>query len=233
MEAIILAGGLGTRLRSVTKDAMPKCMAPINGKPFLYYLLWQLQQQGVQRIILSLGHKASVILDWIKEQDFEMTIDYVIEETPLGTGGGIRLALQQANEENCLIVNGDTLFLCSITTLLQEHVSKQAAVTLALKNMKNYDRYGSVVLGADGTIQRFEEKQYKKEGWINAGVYIVQKQALLAKPLPTIFSFEKDYLEAYLSEHRFYGVGFDSYFIDIGIPEDYQQAQLDFLTLFP
>lgn len=233
MEAIILAGGLGTRLRSITKDAMPKCMAPINGKPFLYYLLWQLQQQGVERIILSLGHKASVILDWLKEQDFGMIIDYVIEDTPLGTGGGIRLALQQATEENCLIVNGDTLFCCSITTLLQEHISKQAAVTIALKNMKDYDRYGSVVLRADGAIQQFEEKQYKKEGWINAGVYIIQKQALLAKPLPIIFSFEKDYLETYLSEHRFYGMGFDSYFIDIGIPEDYQQAQQDFLTLFP
>jgi len=195
--------------------------------------LWQLQQQGVQRVILSLGHKASVILDWIKEQDFGMTIDYVIEETPLGTGGGIRLALQQANEENCLIVNGDTLFCCSITMLLQEHISKHAAVTIALKNMKDYDRYGSVVLRADGAIQQFEEKQYKKEGWINAGVYIIQKQDLLAKPLPEVFSFEKDYLETNLSEHRFYGMGFDSYFIDIGIPEDYQQAQQDFLTLFP
>lgn len=232
MECIILAGGLGTRLRSVTKDLLPKCMASVNGKPFLYYLLRFLEKQSIEKVILSLGHKSEAVLEWINEQDFNFKIDYVIEEEPLGTGGAIQLAAQKVSKENIVILNGDTLFLCNLHELYDFHLEKNAATTLALKEMHEYDRYGSVVLDENFMIRLFEEKQYKKNGFINAGVYIVNRTTLLEKKLPEKFSFEKDYLEAFVDEKQFFAKSFDHYFIDIGIPEDYQKAQQDFIPLF-
>lgn len=232
MECIVLAGGLGTRLRSITKDVLPKCMAPVNGKPFLHYLLLYLQQQNIERVILSLGHRAEVIKDWVKEKDFGFEVKDVIEKEPLGTGGAIQLAMQKAINENVIVLNGDTLFLCDLNRAYQFHLEKNGEATLALKEMQEYNRYGSVNLDNEKRIENFEEKRYKKSGLINAGAYIVNKQSLLYKNFPPKFSFEKDYLEALVNEHHFYGKVFDNYFIDIGIPQDYEKAQQDFITLF-
>ena len=98
MECIVLRGGLGTRLRLVTKDVLPKCMAPVNGKPFLHYLFQYLQQQNIERVILSLGHRAEVIQDWVQESDFGFEVKDVIEKEPLGTGGAVQLAMQKAKK---------------------------------------------------------------------------------------------------------------------------------------
>lgn len=233
MECIVLAGGLGTRLQSVTKDALPKCMALVNGQPFLHYLFSYLQQQQVTKVLLSLGHKASVVLDWLQDKNYGFEVTPIIEQEPLGTGGGIQLALQAAQSNDVIVMNGDTLFLCDIKELFQVHQSHPAAVTLALKIMQQYDRYGSVILDDESKILAFEEKKYKDHGTINAGTYCINKHAFLNKQLPTKFSFEKDYLEAFIHEGSFYGRAFDAYFIDIGIPEDYHKAQHNFLTLFP
>lgn len=230
MEVIILAGGLGTRLQGVI-GAYPKCMAPVNGIPFLAYLFRYVAQQGCVRVILSLGYKHEVITEWLATQELPFVVDYVIEKEPLGTGGGILLAAHQAAADNVVVINGDTLFMTDLKAQMNAHLAHHAAVTLGLKNMKDFDRYGVVKTNDNGVITSFEEKQYRNEGTINAGCYIINTHALLTHHLPTKCSFEKDYLEHYTHEGKFYGHVSDAYFLDIGIPTDYEQAQHDFKTL--
>lgn len=231
MESIILAGGLGTRLQGVI-GAYPKCMAPVDGRPFLHHLFTYLQEQQCRRVILSLGFKHDVITEWLDTQIWPFDIDYVIEQEPLGTGGGIRLAMEQAQEPQVAIVNGDTMFRVDLHSMLQFHTQHHAAATLALKEMHRFDRYGVVHTDSSRAITAFEEKQYRETGLINGGIYIIDKKAFLDKQLPEKFSFEKHYLELYTSEGRFYGYEDKGYFIDIGIPEDYEKAQQDFKELF-
>lgn len=231
MECIVLAGGLGTRLRGAIGD-FPKCMAPVNGKPFLHYIFTYLQQQGCKRVILSLGYKHEVITEWLKEHNWPFEISHVIEHEPLGTGGGIQLAMREAKEENVAVLNGDTMFQADLDDMLafQKHMGAEAS--LALKEMKDFDRYGVVKLDNRYVITQFEEKQQRESGLINGGVYIINKKSFLDKGLPEKFSFEKDYLEAFVSEGKLYGYKNDGYFIDIGIPQDYEQAQEDFKRIF-
>lgn len=231
MESIVLAGGLGTRLQGVIGQ-YPKCMAPVNNKPFLHYIFDYLEGQGCTRVILSLGFKHEVITDWLLTQNRRFTIDHVIEYEPLGTGGGISLALQKVSGANVAVLNGDTMFQVDMQALLSFHNSRNASATLALKKMKDFDRYGVVKTDGQDNIIKFQEKKYQPEGAINGGVYILNKQAVLAKSLPQKYSFEKDYLEAFVAEKQFYGFNSDAYFIDIGIPEDYHRSQEDFKTLF-
>lgn len=224
MEAIILAGGLGTRLQGVIGN-YPKCMAPVNGKPFLSYVFEYLDSQKCTRVILSLGYKHDVIIDWLKTQDLSFELDYLIEYEPLGTGGGIQAAMEEAAADDVAVLNGDTLFMVDLQAQLKFHTEKNATTTLALKKMHQFDRYGIVNTDAGGVITSFEEKQYREEGLINGGIYMINKAAFLEKKLPERFSFEKDYLEPFAKEKKFYGFECDSYFIDIGIPEDYNRAQ--------
>ncbi|MCD6010396.1 MAG: nucleotidyltransferase [Flavipsychrobacter sp.] len=231
MEAIILAGGLGTRLQGVI-GAYPKCMAPVNDQPFLSYLFDYLAQQRCTRVILSLGYKHRVITDWVEEQDTLFEVDCVIEEEPLGTGGGILASMEVAETDDVAIVNGDTMFKVDLAKQMAFHRSKNAETTLALKKMKEFDRYGIVNADASGVITSFEEKQYRDEGMINGGVYFINREKFLARKLPDKFSFEKDYLEKFVKEKKFFGYESDRYFIDIGIPTDYDLAQKDFKTLF-
>ncbi len=230
MECVVLAGGLGTRLQSVI-GLYPKCMAPVNGKPFLHYIFSYLQTQGCTGIILSLGFKHEVITDWLQTELWPFAVDYVIEETPLGTGGGISLALTKATTDNVAVLNGDTMFRVDVREMFAHHIAKNAATTLALKPMQEFERYGVVRTNEEGCITAFEEKKYYSEGLINGGVYIVNKAALAAKQLPEKYSFEKDYFEAFVHEGNMYGFISDAYFIDIGIPTDYEKAQEDFKTV--
>ncbi len=231
MEAIILAGGFGTRLQGVI-GAYPKCMAPVNGKPFLSYLFEYLTQQRCTRAILSLGYKHKVVTDWLESQDLFFELDCVIEQEPLGTGGGILAAIEEAETDDVAILNGDTMFKVDLREQIAFHRDRKAETTLALKKMHQFDRYGIVHTDASGVITSFEEKQYREEGLINGGVYIVNREAFLARQLPEKFSFEKDYLERFADKKKFYGYVADSYFIDIGIPVDYNAAQEDFKTIF-
>jgi D-glycero-alpha-D-manno-heptose 1-phosphate guanylyltransferase len=234
MEAIILAGGLGTRLRSVIGKALPKCMAMVAGRPFLHHLFQYLEREGCEHIILSLGHGHSHILDWLeKEQPTRIPVDHVIEQEPLGTGGGIRLALEGAAAEHVMVLNGDTTFEVQLRTLLNFAKTTGAETALALKAMRHFERYGIVeVEGQLGRITGFEEKRPREAGLINGGVYCIHRNRFLARTFPEKFSFEKDYLEAIVEEGVLYGQTSDGYFIDIGIPEDYERAQQDFKNRF-
>ena len=223
-EAIILAGGLGTRLRSLIPD-LPKCMAPVNGKPFIAYVIEYLQAQGIEQFIFGLGNQYEVIETYLQSQLSPDSYQLSIENEPLGTGGAIKLACPKATGKNILVANGDKLYKADITKLSAFHSMCGADCTLSLKPMRDFNRYGSVELNKDYSIQIFKEKQYYKEGFINAGLYALNTLKFLHEDLPEKCSFEKDYLEKLYSQRRMYGVIQDVYFLDMGIPEDYEKAQ--------
>lgn len=226
MEAIVLAGGFGTRLQKVVRD-VPKPMALVNGRPFLTYILDYLKSQKVERVVLSVGYKHETIQEYFGTSYRDMSIQYVVEETPLGTGGGIRKALLHASADNVFIVNGDTLFQVELASLIKAHNNNKPEITIALKRVHATDRYGAVTIDADGKVTGFEEKKYIVSGLINGGVYLLDRLGFIGHDLPEKFSFEKDYLEAYVGTVGMNGVLSDGYFIDIGIPEDYQRAQVE------
>ncbi len=224
-EAIILAGGLGTRLRDAVPD-LPKCMAPVAGRPFLFYVINYLRSQGIEKFIFSLGYRHEVIQEYLTNQFSTLNYECTIEEEPLGTGGAIQLACTKATEENVLITNGDTIFKIDIEKLAAVHYENAADATLALKPMADFDRYGIVEINEENAITNFQEKQFCKQGNINGGTYILKVKSFLETEWPTKFSFEKDFLET--QQFRLFGSVQDEYFIDIGIPEDYNKAQSDF-----
>lgn len=226
-EAIVLAGGLGTRLRSAVPD-LPKCMAPVAGRPFLSYVLDYFAKQGIIRFIFSLGYKHDVIQDYLQAVYNKLDYTTFIEEEPLGTGGAIYAASALATNRDILILNGDTFFEVDVQRLSSFHADNSAECTLALKEMQDTDRYGVVELNNTGRITSFKEKDYYKTSVINGGVYALDKGKLLSQRFPEKFSFEKDYLEKYYQKKKIFGLTQDGYFIDIGIPEDFEQAQKDF-----
>lgn len=228
-ECIILAGGLGTRLRSVVSD-VPKCMAEVANMPFLSHIFDYLEKQDFKHIILSLGHKSEIIINWLVTQDRTFDISYVIEDKALGTGGAMQFAFSKVKGNEALVLNGDTFFNICTDKLYDFHSQQEAKISLALKPMTNFDRYGSVVLDDTNRILKFVEKQYLKEGLINGGVYLIDKDIFDRMELSEVFSFEKEILESKTSDINICGLPFDNYFIDIGIPSDFEKANIDFLN---
>jgi D-glycero-alpha-D-manno-heptose 1-phosphate guanylyltransferase len=223
-EAIILAGGLGTRLRSAVPD-LPKCMAPVGGRPFIAYLTDHFRRAGIRRFIFALGYKHDAFEEFFRSQFPDGGYSVSLEQEPLGTGGAIRQACTQATEETVLILNGDTFYRIGLPALSAFHHGKDADCSLCLKPMVDFDRFGVVELDDDQRVRLFREKQYYPEGLINGGVYALNRSRFLQEDLPAKFSFEKDYLEKVLDTRRVYGLQQDHYFIDIGIPADYQRIQ--------
>ena len=228
-EAIVLAGGLGTRLKNVIKD-IPKPMADINGKPFLEYLFNYLEKYKINRVILSVGFKHEAIDSYFGKKYKDIDIIYAVEEEPLGTGGGILNAISYPHENLVYLLNGDTFFNVDLFELYHFHSKSKADFSLSLKRMHNFDRYGTVEMNADRII-KFNEKKYKEEGLINGGVYILNRFIYDSLPFPHKFSFETDFLEKYLNHYFINGYITDEYFIDIGIPEDYERAQKELNTI--
>lgn len=225
-EAIILAGGLGTRLRDAV-PGLPKCMAPVNNQPFIYYVVTHLQKQGIRRFIFSLGYRSEAFTNYIAGLLPDGNYELVVEKEPLGTGGAIRLACTYVHHTNVVVVNGDSIFKTNIAEQERIHTEKNAHCTLALKPMENFERYGVVELNADQSIASFKEKQHYAKGLINGGVYLLNAPLFLQEGLPEKFSFETDYLQAFYNTRRIFGVVQNGYFIDIGIPEDYRRAQIE------
>lgn len=225
-EAIILAGGLGTRLRSAVPD-LPKCMAPVNNKPFLSYVIRHLQSQGIQHFIFSLGYKSELVVDYLCKEFPHLLFKTTIEDEPLGTGGAVKKACKLAKDKCVLVTNGDTLYKVDVEIIAGVHCLSGASCSLALKPMKNFDRYGVVEVDHHCIIKSFKEKQFYEGGLINGGVYGLQTHKFLEEDLPEKFSFETDYLEKYYNKRRMFGVIQDKYFIDIGVPEDFERAQLE------
>ncbi|WP_430895844.1 MULTISPECIES: nucleotidyltransferase family protein [unclassified Paraflavitalea] len=229
-EAIVLAGGLGTRLRSAVPD-LPKCMAPVAGKPFLWYVINYYQKQGISRFIFSLGYKHEIIEGYLEKEFPQLEYTVVVEEQPLGTGGAIQLAAKAAYTNDVLVLNGDTLFQIDLLEIAALHEKAKADATLSLKPMKDFDRYGAVSIDGNFRIVAFKEKQYYEEGLINGGVYLINIPRLLEQALPEKFSFEKEYYEAFYKVLNFTGAIQNGYFIDIGIPSDFEKAQIELPNL--
>lgn len=225
-EAIILAGGLGTRLKEAVPD-VPKCMAPVNGKPFLSYVIDYYSGQGIEKFIFSLGYKHAVITTWLQKEYPSLSMQYAIEQEPLGTGGAIQLATEKVKGKDVLIVNGDTLFKIDLEKVAAFHSNAGSACTLSLKPMVNFDRYGVVEMEEDGRIKSFHEKQFYPHGLINGGAYLLNTPRFRQQKRPEKFSFEKDYLERSFSAMPMYGCVQEGYFIDIGIPDDFERAQTE------
>lgn len=221
MEAIVLVGGKGTRLRSVVSD-VPKPMAPVKDKPFLEYLLNELINQGISKAVLAVGYKAEIIMEYFGNRYKNMEIEYSIEENSLGTGGAIKKALELTTESNIVIVNGDTFSKVNLAEMMKKHLKNRSDLTIATKTMREFDRYGQV-LSENDKIVGFREKQYCDEGNINIGTYIIKKNFFKDVKTEEVFSFENDIMEKYFGEMNFISYLSDTMFIDIGIPEDYEK----------
>lgn len=222
MEVIILAGGMGTRLAKVVAD-VPKPMAPVNGRPFLYYIFQWLQKYPVERIIVSAGYKSEIIVKYFGESFINIPVEYAIEENPLGTGGALMFAFKKTKSKDILVINGDTWFPVDINNFYSFHTINKFLLTIALKQMKDFSRYGTVEC-VENTIVRFNEKKQCNKGLINGGIYLINRQFLESKQLPEVFSLEKDLLEKECGSSLLKCRIFDDPFIDIGIPDDYQKA---------
>lgn len=229
-EAVILAGGLGTRLQSIVSN-VPKPMAQVAGKPFLEYLLHYLNEFSIERVIFSIGYKAETIQQYFGKKYQSIQLEYITEKEPLGTGGALKLALQHCFHNEILVLNGDTFFNIDLDDFWIFHKLNKAEITIALREIENAARYGTVKLNEEGKIVAFLEKSGIEEpGIINAGIYVVGQSVFSKFSLPEKFSLEKDFFEKHLTQLSIYGCLFDAYFIDIGIPDDYLKAQDDFKT---
>ena len=226
-HAVVLAGGFGTRLRSVVSE-VPKPMAPIHGRPFLGYLLAALAERGVTAVTLAVGYKGELIEARLGDRLHGLALTYSYEREPLGTGGAVALALADRPRDSPVwVLNGDTYFDCDLAAVARTHHAAAADVTLALKYVDPADRYGLVETWGE-RIVRFREKRPGAGGLINAGVYLLQPAALGRFDLPRRFSLERDLFEAHLDGLRLAGATQDGYFVDIGVPEDYARAQAYF-----
>lgn len=222
IEAVILAGGMGTRLHEVVPD-LPKPMAPVNGKPFLWYLLKWLTEYPVSKIILSTGYKHESIISYFGNSFEGIPVKYTIEKEPLGTGGGLVFAAGKASGSDFIVINGDTYFPIDLNRLCSFHTGHSAFITVALKKMKDFSRYGTIEY-TDGKILQFHEKKFCHDGFINGGIYVMNRNMLMSRHLPGIFSLEKDVLEKSSGTSDLFGMAFNEPFLDIGIPEEYRRA---------
>ncbi len=223
MEAIILAGGFGTRLRGVLPD-LPKPMAPIHGRPFLSILLDKLTAAGFTVAILAVGYRHEAIKEYFGNSYGTLRLDYSVEEEPLGTGGAIRLALEQTASPHVFVVNGDTYLELDYRGMLAAHLKAKTSLTVAVRTVPDSSRYGVLDI-KHGHIQGFTEKGRVGPGVINGGVYLLSRNLFDCYTLPTVFSFETDLLMNHVHELRPHAFRAKGAFIDIGVPEDYARAQ--------
>lgn len=223
MEAVILSGGKGTRLQSVIKD-IPKTMADVNGTPFLETTLQWLNSFNINKVILAVGYKKEYIKKYFGNNYKNINLIYSEEEEPLGTGGAIKKALKECVDDNVIVMNGDVLARVDLNKMYEKHLSLGSVMTIAVKEMTNFDRFGVVKFNKD-RITRFEEKKYVEKGFMNTGIYIMNKDIFENKIENKSFSIENDYLSKYIDKDKISPFIFAGEFIDIGIPEDYQKIQ--------
>jgi D-glycero-alpha-D-manno-heptose 1-phosphate guanylyltransferase len=228
--ALILAGGKGTRLQPVLPH-LPKPMAPVPDKPFLDYLILLLASNGIKNIILSVGYMHETIINYFGHQKYGCTIQYSIEKEPLGTGGALLYSASTVKEKYFLALNGDTYFKINYRDFINQ--SQSLPFSIALHKTNDTGRYGSVTLDEQNRIIAFREKSSSGgEGFINAGVYHIEKNFLLKNiPQQGSFSLEKNFLPQWSQSGYVYGFPMDGFFIDIGIPEEYERAKNYFKNL--
>jgi len=230
-EAVILAGGFGTRLQSVISE-IPKSMAPVNGRPFLEYQLDYLAFYGYRKVVLSVGYLYNIIIEHFGNQYENIQLDYAVEEQPLGTGGGIKQALKKCAGRHVLALNGDTIFTPDLSTFKAQHLAADANISMALRRIEDVSRYGAVQIDSHNRLLHYGEKSQENiPGFINGGIYFLNRQWYLHNTPEAAFSIEKNIFEKEAEKSNIYGFPFTTYFLDIGIPEDYKKAQDEFKEL--
>jgi D-glycero-alpha-D-manno-heptose 1-phosphate guanylyltransferase len=228
LDAIVLAGGLGTRLASLVSD-LPKPMAPVGGRPFLEILLDYWIAQGVRRFVISVGHLAGRIVEHFGSAYRGAAIEFALEARPLGTGGGLLLAQERVRTQHMLVLNGDTYFAADLQAVLRAHLDRDADCTIALHRSFDTRRYLGVSLGPDGSIRSLSATP-PGQALVNGGCYVMRTSALRAVPWRPgdSMSVESDLLpHAVAHAWRIFGVECPGSFIDIGLPEDYRRAQAE------
>lgn len=228
-EAIILAGGFGTRLAHVVPDVC-KPMAPVAGRPFLRYVLNQLDSAGFGHVVIADGYRREQIENYFMGTYRGLQIDYSSEDEPLLTGGAVKKALAACSNDRVFVLNGDTWFDVDFTAMETAAESDPVAV-LGAKRMRDFDRYGTLDVASSGLIRAFREKAPCDEGLINGGVYLLRHDALDSMPLK--FSLETEFFEKIVDKECLNAVECAGSFIDIGVPEDYQRAQMMFEEMKP
>jgi NDP-sugar pyrophosphorylase family protein len=222
---LILAGGLGTRLRPLIAE-MPKPMAPIGGKPFLEYLVRWVGRSGFDEVVLCVGYRSAQIEGYFgRGKDFAIKIAYSIESEPLGTWGAVRQAMEEFPGRHFLVMNGDSFLQIDLKTLLDFHLKKRALATLAVLAVHDSSRFGSICIAADGRISEFSEKSGEGPALINGGVYCLSREILRVAP-KSAASLEKEVFPA-ITGCGLYGMVVRGYFVDIGIPQEYQRLAGD------
>jgi D-glycero-alpha-D-manno-heptose 1-phosphate guanylyltransferase len=225
LKAVLLVGGLGTRLRSVVPST-PKALASIGERPFLELLVRQLSAQGIRHLVLCTGYLAEQIEEVLEDgREFGVTIEYSKEETPLGTGGALKLAQRYVQDDSdFLVLNGDSFLEADFGALMSFHKRHQGVATIAVVSAENAGRYGTVCFGADNRVQEFREKTGSNDpGIINAGVYVLSGSLLDKIPSGSV-SLERDVFPGLL-QHGVYAFEQRGIFIDIGTPDDYKKAK--------
>ena len=237
IPSVILAGGLGTRLRPVF-DAGPKSIAPIGGRSFLEYLLLQIRRAGFHKVVLCVGYGAQQIEEYVGDgAKWGLAVRYSAEVEPLGTAGAVRQAAPLIDSDHFLAFNGDSFLAVDLQQLVGEHLQSGAFATVALAKVPNSARFGNVVLGQDGLIKQFAEKRVQAETVspnmqiVNGGIYVFRSAVLDLIPQPGAVSLEREVFPA-LIEKGIRGFLTDGYFIDIGLPEDFERAQAELPKFF-
>lgn len=225
MEAIILAGGLGRRLRP-SVSTVPKPLAPIRSRPFLEYLFDYLLTEGIRSITVAVGYGADAIVNHFKSQYRGLTIQYSTETEPLGTGGALKQALRMVTSDRVFVINGDTFSQVDYRRMASEFDEGSTSMAMAVTYLNDISRYGKVNIQS-GVVCSFESGGRGGSGHINAGVYLIPRNLLEHSELPEKFSFERDFLVRKVRKLRPQAFFADGYFIDIGIPADYERAQIE------
>lgn len=221
IPCIILAGGFGTRLQSIVSD-VAKPMAPMGNKPFLHILMDYLHQEGLEKFVLSVGYKAETIIAYFEKLSLPYSIQYVVENEPLGTGGGIKKVLQAVDADEFLVVNGDTFFQLSIADFIRDAKSSETSFFMALMENKNSQRFGSVRLDGEFVV---DFGTPHADGLNNAGVYFLKKSEFLSVCDADKCSLETEIFPKLIANKQLKAKSYEAYFIDIGIPEDYISAK--------
>jgi D-glycero-alpha-D-manno-heptose 1-phosphate guanylyltransferase len=217
---IVLAGGLGTRLRAAV-PGLPKCLAPVGDRSFLERQLRSLADQGFDRFVLSLGYMADAVQDAARSFRVDAAIEFVVESRALGTGGATRFAMRESGLDESAVVNGDTFIEADLTVMLQP-LRDGESMRMALVHVADRARYGGVELVGE-SVARFVEKGHRGPGLINAGLYVVHRSAFDPFDGDAPFSLETDVMPRLVGAGRLYGAPLDGDFIDIGVPEDYER----------
>ena len=223
MDAVILCGGLGKRMQLISKDT-PKVLFEIEGKPFMDYVLRFLKNQGLHRVILCVGHLSGKVRDYCGEgAAWGLEVVYSEEKELLGTAGAVINAADRIQSENFWVLNGDSLLEMNLSAMHDFHQAKSAKITLGLTKVSDQKRFGAVFMNENQEITRFNEKKAEGAGWINGGLYLIQKTVLEGRALKPC-SWEEGIFPSYLGQ-GLYGFASSGSFFDIGVPESYASVQ--------